>query len=197
MIFYPPKPTLITIDQPLFEELNKDPRFKAELKYNGDRLILYSMGGKEFEFWNRHGSRFRKYTPSPILIRHLKEFKWPKGLSVCDGELLHFKITSIKHHVILFDTFVRDGESLKSKPFSERRQVLEEIVNGKVLEDAVPSQQWTTGFREVYNENIKREEIEGLVMKRLDAKLILGLSASPVVTYMFKVRKPKPGTYQY
>ena len=196
MIYFPPKPTLISLEQNLFEDLNKDPRFVAELKYNGDRLILQTEGGKDFQFWNRSGSQFTKYTPSPFLIRHLKEFKWGKGLWVCDGELLHFKTTGIKHHVILFDMFVRGGDSLKMKTFLERREALEELVDGKIFEDVLPAKWWSTGFREVFNEYTKRSEIEGLVMKRLDAKLILGLKSSPVVKYMFKVRKPN-GSYRF
>ena len=76
-IFYPQKPTLISIEQPLFENLDKDPNVVAEIKYNGTRLILQRFGyppkdweldklkpiTERFEFWNREGSQL-KYTPS-------------------------------------------------------------------------------------------------------------------------------------
>lgn len=216
MIFYPPKPTLISLTQPLFGELDKDVRFITELKYNGDRLILQRKETGLFEFWNRDGSKL-KYNPLDSLLEHLSSFKW-EGYCVLDGELLHFKTKYIKHHVILFDAFIWNGESLKSKVFKERRAYVEKLFDdGNFLSSrslpidtilAIPdfrwdtsngvsiSPQWESGFKKIFNEFTKMDEIEGLVIKRLDAKLELGRSSSPVVKYMFKVRKPGP-TYRF
>jgi ATP-dependent DNA ligase len=196
MIFYPPKPTLISITQPLFSQLDKDARFVAELKYNGDRLILQRFEDGSFEFWNRHGEKLRRYDPSPIILQHLKNLKW-EGYCVCDGELLHHKTKHIKHHAILFDVFIWNGQSLKLKPFVERRTYLERLFGVHDNDSWVTiAPQWKTNFKKVFDDFTKNEEIEGLVMKRLDAKLQLGTSSSPTVKYMFKVRKPGP-TYRF
>ena len=193
-IFYPPKPTLITLQQPLFQALEKDSRVIAELKFKGDRLILKRLKDGKFEFWNRHGSKF-KYTPSAKLLEHLSSLNW-KGECVCDGELLHNKTKSIKHSVALWDVFIWNGESLKAKPFVERRAFLERVFGDKRYEDLWRSVSWLDGWKEVFDRLTVREEIEGLVMKRMDAKLILGNTSSPKVSYMWKVRKPE-GLYKF
>lgn len=194
-IFYPPKPTLISIDQRLFEKLDKDPNVIAELKYNGTRLVhqrfpIISLSPRgEFEFWNREGSQL-KYTPSEVLLSNLRSLNW-KGYCVLDGELLHTKVKSTKHHIVLFDVIIWNGEKVTQKIFSERRKILESAFQvGKLFENLYPAPQWKTGFRELYNLVIEIDYIEGLVMKRLDAKMVLGKSSSPVVATMWKVRKP-------
>jgi len=190
-IFYPPKPTLISIDQPLFEKLDKDPNVIAELKYNGTRLVLQCFPLTSFapiEFWNREGSQL-KYTPSELLLSNLRSLNW-KGYCVLDGELLHTKVKSTKHHIVLFDVIIWNGEEVTQKPFSERRKILESSFRTKLFDNLYPAPQWIGGFRELYSKMIEIDYIEGLVMKRLDAKMVLGKSSSPVVATMWKVRKP-------
>ena len=191
-IFYPPKPTLISIDQPLFEKLDRDPNVIAELKYNGTRLVFQCFPLTSFspiEFWNREGSQL-KYAPSKGLLSNLRSLNW-KGYCVLDGELLHTKVKSTKHHIVFFDVIVWNGEEVTQKRFSERRKILEAAFQvDKLFDNLYPAPQWKTGFRLLYNEMIKIDYIEGLVMKRLDAKMVLGKSSSPVVATMWKVRKP-------
>ncbi len=194
-IFYPQKPTLISIDQPLFEKLDKDPNVIAEVKYNGTRLILQRFPVislspiGEFEFWNREGSQL-KYTPSDELLSNLRSLNW-KGNCVLDGELLHTKVKSTKHHIVLFDVIIWNGEDVSSKPFSERRQILESAFKVlSIFDNLYPAPQWKTGFKTLYEMAIKTDYMEGLVMKRLDSKMVLGKSSSPVVATMWKVRKP-------
>jgi len=195
MIYYPPKPTLITIDQSLFSELERDERFVAEPKYNGDRLILYKNTG--FEFWSRHGAPLRRYQPSSGLIDHIKRLNW-LGDCVCDGELIHFKTKTIKHCVVLFDMYEWHGKRIDHLKFLERRKRLEDLLSGSSFTDLFIAPQWLSGWRERFNQVTEKDEIEGLVMKRLDAKVILGRSSSPVVRYMFKVRKPgKSKSWRY
>jgi len=194
MIFYPPKPTLITLSQDLFKQLEKDHRVMAELKFKGDRLVLKRLEDGKFEFWNRHGSKFR-YTTSTKLLEHLSSLNW-EGDCVCDGELLHHKTKKIKHSVVLWDVFIWNGQSLKAKPFIERRAFLERAFGGKRYEDLWISDSWKEGWKSIFDKETVREEIEGLVMKRMDAKLILGNNSSPTVSYMWKVRKPE-GLYKF
>jgi len=194
MIFYPPKPRLITVTQPLFEQLERDNRVVAELKFKGDRLVLKRMVDGSFEFWNRHGSKF-DYTPSPELLKNLRSLDWI-GDCICDGELLHKKTRHIKHHIVLWDVFVWDGKSLKSKVWAERRAYLERLFGGRRFGNLWISDIWRNDWKTIFKKEIPRNEVEGLVMKRMDAKLILGYTSSPVVPYMWKVRKPE-GLYKF
>lgn len=189
-VFYPPKPILISIGQPLFSKLDRDPNVVAEMKYNDSRLVLKRSPQGEFEFWNRYGARFN-YSPSENLLANLKRLNW-KGHCVLDGGLLHTKVKSVKHHVVLWDVIVWDGEEVIKKPFSERRVILEKVFEVSKLFDnnLLLSPQWKTEFRKLYHEVIKADYIEGLVMKRLDARMVLGKTSSPVVATMWKVRKP-------
>lgn len=203
--YFPPKPTLITITQPLFSQLELRDDVVAELKYNGNRLIekRFELGANRYEFWNRHGE-LMKYNPSDELLNQQDKIKW-EGDCVLDGELLHFKKKQTKNLVVIFDVYLYDNTPLTGATFRVRRELLERVLFCNTAHLTLDSQtidenylqlapQWKGGkkgcFRELYEEAIKRDEIEGLVIKSLDAKVTLGASSSPVVAYMWKVRKP-------
>ncbi len=203
--YFPPKPLLISIDQPLFSELELREDVVAEPKYNGTRLILKRFERTEpYEFWNRHGE-ILKYQPSKELIEQLNLITW-EGNCVLDAELLHFKTKKVKHSIMGFDVFEWDGLPTIGFTLSPRRKLLEDKVGENTARfifrenDILLAPQWVGGekgkFRQLYNELIQREEIEGLVLKSLKAKVVLGRSESPVVPTMWKVRKPGP-TYRF
>jgi len=202
-IYYPPKPILITIDQPLFSALELRTDVVAELKYNGDRLIEQRFELNRYEFWNRHGEQMKKFRPADELLAQLDKIRW-EGNCVLDGELLHFKKKETKNHIVIFDVYLWNGSPTTGISFRERRGLLNRVafcntaylpLDSSVIDEHYLelAPQWKGGvkgcFRAVYEEAIKRDEIEGLVIKSLDAKVTLGNSDSPVVPYMFKVRK--------
>lgn len=188
---FPPKPTLITITQPMFKKLEADPDYVAELKLNGTRLELHVFNsGERFEFWNRH-KKLLKYEPSKELLDHLKLIKW-QGDCIVDGELMHFKTIHIKHRIVLWDVFIWNGEYQGGKSYAERRAILEKAFGSLAFMDLYINPQHKTGFRSIYEEYIKKDEVEGLVMKSLKAKLVVGKRDCPIVKYMWKVRKPGP-----
>jgi ATP-dependent DNA ligase len=193
---YPPKPILISIDQPLFKELDADPDVVGELKYNGTRLELYVYEPirptvQRFEFWGREKQRLT-YSPSEKVIECLNQIQW-EGNCLVDGELLHFKSKQTKNMIVIWDVFVWNDEFLGKQTFAERRKLLESAMpvsfqTGE-FKDVFLSRQWSTGFKAVYDEYTKIAWIEGLVMKKLSAKLIVGTTSCPDVPYMWKVRK--------
>ncbi len=204
MNYFPPKPILISIDQPLFSELELREDVVAEPKYNGTRLILKRLAVGGYEFWNRDGEQL-KYDPSHELVSQLGQIEW-EGECVLDGELMHFKTKTIKHCIIIFDVFMWNGLPTTGFTFSQRRKLLEDKLgsnearfflrkNGVIL-----APQWKGGpqaeFRKLYKELIQNDEIEGLVIKSLKAKVVLGRTASKEVPTMWKVRKPGP-TYRF
>lgn len=195
---YPPKPTLITKDQPLFQSLSNDPKVVAELKYNGTRLVLIRNLDGSYVFYGRD-RQILKYSPSKEIIEMLNSLNW-KGECVLDGELLHFKTKHIKNTIVLFDVFYWDGRSLKNEVFSKRRQVLLDLFPESKVDPfhfpVYPAAHFVDNFKSIFESHIIRDEIEGLVMKRLDARLEFGKSSSPTVKYMWKVRRPGP-TYRW
>jgi ATP-dependent DNA ligase len=202
-VYFPPKPTLITLTQPLFRELELREDCVCELKYNGNRLILKRFAiDYRYEWRNRDGA-LMKFSPNSELLDQCDKIRW-EGDDVLDGELLHFKKKQTKNWTVIFDCYLWDGLPMTGFTFRVRRELLEKIFKDtRMSVDESHLQlapQWKGGtkgcFRAVYEEAIKRDEIEGLVIKSLDAKVTLGRSESPVVSYMFKVRKPGP-TYRF
>ena len=186
--FFPQKPLLITLEQPLFKELELRQDCVAEKKYNGTRLVLKRFAD-HYEFWNRSGEVL-KYNPPKELIDQLNKVAW-EGTCIADGELLHFKTKHIKNTIVLFDLLLWNDESVTEKPFIERRALLE-----KACGDLFVAPQFKGGtegcFRNMYDTFTKLDEIEGIVMKSLGAKHKLGRTESPVVAWNWKVRKPGP-----
>lgn len=185
---FPPKPLLITRTQPLFQRLDDDKDVIAELKLNGTRLLLHRFADGHYEFWNRHHQQL-KYHPSDILVEHLNKLNW-KGDCQIDGELMHFKTINVKHTIVLFDVFIWDGKFLSTETLRERKHILDGLFTGHVFSDLKPSELFLHHFQRLYDEYTVRPEVEGLVMKRLSSKLQVGFSDSPVVAWMWKVRKP-------
>jgi len=201
--FYPQVPTLISVTQPLFAQLDKDADTVAELKINGTHLILKRFSDRHFEFWGRDGKKL-KYNPSSKVLEALDRLEW-EGDCELDGELEHTKVHSRKHTVMLHDVIIWNGEILTDKTFAERRKILESLFGGRVILMSIvekrdyeqlknlivyPSIQWKKDYKKIYDEYIKFEEVEGLVVKKLSALLRVGTRDCPIVTSMFKVRRP-------
>ncbi len=201
--YYPQMPTLISITQPLFSQLDKDEDTVAELKINGTHLILKRFSNRIFEFWGRDGKKL-KYNPSQEVLNSLNALKW-EGDCELDAELEHTKVHSRKHTIVLHDVIVWNGELLVDKTFAERRKILEslfrnmvilmEVVDRKNYEqlkklNVYPSIQWRNGFKKIFDEYTPLKEVEGLVIKKLSALLKVGLNDSPIVRHMWKVRRP-------
>ena len=206
MKFYPPKPTLISIKQDLVQRLEKSGEYVVEPKFNGNRLILKRFSQGKYEFWNRHGEMFKRFSYSyNSLINELDKILWD-GFCVLDGELMHFRTKNVKNTIILFDVIVWNGK-ICEEAFIERRKLLEKILSPPGLLNVsnlnldkfrnllnnshiLISPQWRNNFREIFNKLIEIEEIEGIVIKKSNAKLELGINGSPIVRSMFKARKP-------
>lgn len=199
--FYPQVPTLISVTQPLFSQLDKDEDTVAELKINGTHLILKRFSNGSYEFWNRTGEKLQ-YRPSAEVSRNLDDLKW-EGDCELDGELEHTKVHSRKHTIMFHDVIIWNGELLTNKTFAERRKILESLFRDVNVMDLVkkrdyeklknltvyPAIQWIKDYKEIYEKYIKLEEVEGLVVKKLSAFLKVGTRDCPIVTSMFKVRR--------
>ncbi len=219
-LYFPPKPTLITVDQKLFKELELRTDVVAELKFNGSRLVLYHHPvidltkldmikgvGLHYEFFNRDGERM-SYSPSKEVIDQLDKLNL-EGECVLDGELVHTHIKNIRHNIVIFDVIVKNKYLKSQDSFEKRRNFLEESFGWSINTDHFDlskfkfsnnivwlSPQWKGGvaglFREIYNQAIKIDGIEGLVIKSLKAQMELGAKSSPTVRTSWKVRKPGP-----
>jgi ATP-dependent DNA ligase len=188
--FYPERPRLIHLDQPLFKELDADPRWIAEPKYNGTRLQLHRLPDGTWLFYGRHGDPL-VYHPNQEVKAALSALPL-KGYWLFDGELRHNKTTGIQHRIALYDCFIASGNLLVGIPFIERRDTLEILFHYSNVEsialDLAP--QYSGKFRDTFNHLTQDEEIEGLVLKNTTGVLDLGRSRAVNSGWMVKVRKP-------
>jgi len=187
--FFPERPRLMSIKQPLFETLDADPDWFAELKYNGCRLELHYNPGEGWQFWNRHGEKM-SYTPNAGLQESLKAMeKRLKGYCIFDGELRHNKVPGIYHKIILYDVFAWDGSLLLNLSYRERRDVLAQLVPLS-HESLTVTSRFRHGFQALFDEQTKYHEIEGLVIKNQNGILDLGRKNLVPSVWMWKVRRP-------
>jgi len=184
--FYPEAPMLIHKDQPLFNEVSNNPNWIAEYKYNGCRLELHNFTNGNFEFWDRHHKKL-SYNPNQEVSDALKQLPL-QGYNLFDGELRNNKVVGVRQKIILYDVFIWNGELLINKSFEYRRQILESIL--KVENEPLGiTKQFPNNFDKVYDDAIKNEEIEGLVMKNKLGILNINRTSSKDSTWMLKVRK--------
>jgi ATP-dependent DNA ligase len=128
--FYPERPRLLHIEQPLFESLSRDPNWVAEPKYNGSRLQLHYLDGA-WQFWNRHGQPM-DYRPSREVTDALHSLDL-QGYWVFDGELRHHKVKGVQHKIMLYDVLVGEGQLLLNAAFESRRHLLACVLRPHLL----------------------------------------------------------------
>lgn len=185
--FYPEKPTLVSIEQDIFDMMSDDQKWIAEAKYNGARLQLHIMDGRP-EFWDRHGNLL-KYQPTDEILDEIKNLFPQKGYYLFDGELRHNKVIGVKNMMMIYDALICDGELMIEVPFSVRRKYLERFLTVGAEPIGIPVQ-YETDFKTVFNTLIaENDEFEGLVMKNKKGMLNLGRSSGQKSKWMKKVRK--------
>lgn len=182
--FYPERPRLIHIEQPLFASLDVNPNWVAEPKKNGQRLVLHYINN-QFQFWGRHADPLT-YKPNEELSQALQALNLT-GYWQFDAELRHNKTKGIQHQIMLFDVFVCQNTLLLEIPFWQRRELLEQqhLTEGISLS----TQYRQTNLKELYYQLIQDEENEGLVLKNRYGVLNLGRTKGMDSAWMYKVRK--------
>lgn len=184
----------MTIDQESFEEMSADPNWIAELKYDGRRCELWIIDGK-VEFWGRHGKLLAyNNEPDEAMVADLQK-KFPKGIFLFDAELRDKKVKGIRDKLVIWDVFIFMGRVMNREQYWTRRAILENRI-GDLKGNVQLIEQYTTNFREAYDENIKRDEIEGLVMKNQHGMLNISRTSAANSNWMYKVRKPS-GRYRF
>ncbi len=203
---YPPRPVQTTSPTELSKYDTNE--FIAQPKYNGTCCVVF-ISEKELIVMNRHN---RKITSdySHIDFRGLYS---GKGWMVLCGEFLNKNKLgengkSFNLKFIMFDILVYDSEYLLGSTFLERQQLLEKlfpcskIVVGKdnieMLTHACitncvgvyKAPNYFHSFDILYKDIVDTDVYEGLVLKRKDAKLTLGMNEKNNYGWQFKCRKP-------
>ena len=197
---YPPRPKNATSPEDIdFFDSTKD--FLCQPKIDGSHLVLF-LNNENCYIYNRHNQKLTNFQIEEKEIRLLH--KDSDGWIVCCGEYCNKNKndesgTPFNHKLILFDILVYNSEYLIGKTFQERINLLDELFGQNncekdylynITDNIYRVKTYNTGFKSLYdNWTSKIPLVEGIVMKRSDAKLEMGLSENNNSQGMIKARR--------
>lgn len=186
-----------------------DGTYYAQPKYNGMALIAFTNGTELF-LYNRHKENMPLLTKnSEVDFRGLAQ---SKNWFVYTGEYLNkskYGETGIKEKdkFVIWDILVWDGNYLVGSTYTERLDLLESIypcqraiVTGSAIEmydhlcctnlnRVYKAPTYIGNFEELYQQIIKTDLYEGLVLKKKNSKLNFGLQELNNHDWQIKCRK--------
>jgi ATP-dependent DNA ligase len=139
--------------------LNKNPLPAiCEPKFDGIRVFLFKSGDK-LVLSSKHGGI---YTPkgTPQVFSRVPEFLHAPNRMILDGEYVAREAKGL----FLFDVLQVDNRDLRSKPLTERKKVLREILKGTGLEVPYALARSAEKIMELRDATVK-EGREGIVVK--------------------------------
>lgn len=159
----------------------------AQPKLNGSNCVIFT-DGKQLFVMNRHHQRLTNFRISreEILSLYKPDFD---GWLVLNGEYLNKSKTDEKaevfnHKFVIFDILVHNSTYLVGKTFSERVDLLDTLYGTNdsnkwylhsVSQNVFRVKSYETDFVNLFNNLTHRGSvIEGLVLKRRNARLELG-----------------------
>lgn len=173
----------------------------AQPKYNGSNCSIYT-DGTEWRVYNRHNEKLTNFNLTAEELMSL--YKCEKGqFMVINGEYLNKakndeKGALFNHKLIVFDILVYDSDYLLGKTFAQRVAILDSLYGTeesdkaylyKISDNIYRTKTYTEGFVDLYSNLSKIDLVEGLVIKRADAKLELGLTEDNNSKSQIKFRK--------
>ena len=172
----------------------------AQPKINGSNCVIFTNGVKIMAM-NRHGQRLTNFRLSDNEVKSL--YRGDGGWLILNGEYMNknkFDETDrpFNHKFIIFDILCYDGEYMVGKTFEERVQILDSLYGQRdcekgylfgISENVYRVKSYLTGFGELFNQLTSIDMIEGLVLKRSNAKLEVGSSENNNTKSQIKCRK--------
>lgn len=170
-------------------------------KLNGSNTSIY-MNGTKNTIMNRHDQRLTNFQ---ITQNELNK------IFICDnGEWLVLNAEYMNkskndennvvfnHNLVIFDILVYKSEYLVGTTFSERVDILDSIygtVNSEksylysITDNIYRVKSFTQGFKSLFDEWTKIDMVEGLVLKRANARLEIGNTENNNTKSQLKARK--------
>lgn len=181
---YPSQPNRIDINSDLMNQLDDNEDWVAERKKNGWRCELYREG--KLTLWTRKQTIIQEALPS-LRTELLKMV--PEG-TIIDGELLEKRTKNVKELFYAFDILCYRNISCLKYPWYQRRLLLEHVIHDipGLIEISRPI---VTGKKNLYYDSIQSDDVEGIVMKKIDSPYIMSLKDSIINPFWLKVKKPE------
>ncbi len=182
---YPPRPKNAAPSSDI-ERYDNDAML-GQPKINGSNTTIYT-NGELFYVYNRHGEKLTNFRlEAKEIIDNLYKCKDNKWM-VINGEYLNKNKNDetgkpFNHKLIIFDILVYDSDHLLNKSFQERVDLLDELYGTidsekdylyKISENIYRVKSYYKNFDNLYKNAIKVDMLEGLVLKRKNAKLGTG-----------------------
>ena len=197
---YPPRPK--TAVHPKYLSEYADGSWMAQPKLNGDCAVIFT-NGTETHVRDRHKDSFSKNVRELEAIAGTlhrgKEWlvlvgEWmTKSKKDCNG-------TNFNGHLVLFDILVYNGVHLSGYSFEDRYDLLMDLYQPTenydpyILRSAVPNvfvvETFDILFPDYFEAVSSIDMYEGLVLKKRNAKLELGVTENNNIRTQVKFRKP-------
>lgn len=169
----------------------------AQPKINGSNCTIY-MNGNDVYAFNRHGQRMSNFE---INKTEILSFYKGKGWMVLNGEYTNKGKNDqdgqpFQNKFCLFDILVYDSKYLIGQTFQGRIDLIHNLFGSgdnhlnKLSDNFYLVNSYFNNFLDIYNELTKIDLIEGLVLKRKNAKLEIGNSENNNSKSQIKSRKP-------
>jgi hypothetical protein len=171
----------------------------AQPKLNGSNCVIFTNGEKTIVM-NRHNQRLTNFN---ISDNEIKDIYRGEGWMILNGEYMNKSKSDennqvFNHKFVIFDILGFNSEYLVGKTFEERIQLLDSIYGQvdsekeylfKVTENVYRVKSYVGDFKSLYDKLTPIDMIEGLVMKRKNARLELGTSENNNTKSQLKCRK--------
>jgi len=182
---YPPKPLYVPPSSSIFDELDSNEEWVAEVKKNGWRCMIRVTVNGDIILWTRRKTVER--SPLPNLRIELKKLSLPQD-TILDGELLEHRGMT-KETIMIWGMFRWAGKWTNTIPYKEIRERIEKIVpeNNPYI---IKPKFCFTGKKKFYYDVLKEsEENEGIVIKKLAAPVPFSWNDSEKIRTWIKIKE--------
>ncbi len=196
---YPPRPENAIPSSELYYHDNGS--MVAQPKLNGSNCLIFTNGEVVYKM-NRHNDRLTRFEIKDEEVLNL--YKGTGGWTVLNGEYLNKNKQdenrkSFNHKLILFDILVNDGDYLIGKTFEQRIKLLDEMFGQNesekeylysISDNVYRVKSYENNFSMLFDKLSQIDMIEGLVLKRKNARLEMGNTEKNNTKSQIKARKP-------
>jgi hypothetical protein len=196
---FPPRPKNAVPQSELFSWDNGS--MVAQPKLNGSNATIYTNGLEIFTM-NRHGDRLTRVEIKSDEILSL--YKGTGGWSAFNGEYMNkSKYDENKkvfnHKFVIFDILINDGDYLIGKTVEQRVQLLDQMFGKNssekeylysISENIYRVKSYENEFNMLFDKFTGVDMLEGLVLKRKNARLEMSGSELNNMKWQIKCRKP-------
>jgi len=173
----------------------------AQPKLNGSNCVIFTNGVKIITM-NRHNQRLTNFRLSDEEVKGL--YRGNGEWTVINGEYMNKSKMDerglvFNHKFVIFDILALDGDYMVGQTFENRIILLDELYGKKecekdylynISENIYRVKSYDSQFKNLFDRLTNNNQlIEGLVMKRKNAKLEIGTSESNNIKSQLKCRK--------